>query len=129
MTHASIVKIDQMVNTFHLVVLRFMVEPTRTNRRVALGRHPLVAIGMALLQLPILRIAGINFFTAQKRPVSSKSIATLIAHPSAAGAAIAEYNGIGLELINHGPCPREVIIGRSEERRVGKECRSRWSPY
>jgi len=21
------------------------------------------------------------------------------------------------------------IIGRSEERRVGKECRSRWSPY
>ena len=24
-------------------------------------------------------------------------------------------------------CLRE--IGRSEERRVGKECRSRWSPY
>src|SRR5258707_12276974 len=23
----------------------------------------------------------------------------------------------------------EVIRGRSEERRVGKECRSRWSPY
>jgi hypothetical protein len=22
-----------------------------------------------------------------------------------------------------------VVIGRSEERRVGKECRSRWSPY
>ena len=22
-----------------------------------------------------------------------------------------------------------VLIGRSEERRVGKECRSRWSPY
>src|SRR3989442_11325784 len=22
-----------------------------------------------------------------------------------------------------------VILGRSEERRVGKECRSRWSPY
>jgi len=22
-----------------------------------------------------------------------------------------------------------VIVGRSEERRVGKECRSRWSPY
>ena len=30
---------------------------------------------------------------------------------------------------NAGPSilPREVI--RSEERRVGKECRSRWSPY
>ena len=24
---------------------------------------------------------------------------------------------------------RELAAGRSEERRVGKECRSRWSPY
>ena len=24
---------------------------------------------------------------------------------------------------------REVSLDRSEERRVGKECRSRWSPY
>src|SRR3712207_7015350 len=24
---------------------------------------------------------------------------------------------------------RDAITGRSEERRVGKECRSRWSPY
>ena len=24
---------------------------------------------------------------------------------------------------------REIIDDRSEERRVGKECRSRWSPY
>ena len=24
---------------------------------------------------------------------------------------------------------RKVHYGRSEERRVGKECRSRWSPY
>ena len=28
------------------------------------------------------------------------------------------------------PLVGEVVIGgRSEERRVGKECRSRWSPY
>src|SRR5438309_5536963 len=32
------------------------------------------------------------------------------------------------------PLPREDLehlhrLGRSEERRVGKECRSRWSPY
>ena len=26
-------------------------------------------------------------------------------------------------------CLGERVIGRSEERRVGKECRSRWSPY
>src|SRR6476646_11189751 len=24
---------------------------------------------------------------------------------------------------------RDAAVGRSEERRVGKECRSRWSPY
>ena len=26
-------------------------------------------------------------------------------------------------------CPRRAAASRSEERRVGKECRSRWSPY
>src|SRR6266498_5460311 len=31
----------------------------------------------------------------------------------------------GESIILHGP----VGVGRSEERRVGKECRSRWSPY
>ena len=25
--------------------------------------------------------------------------------------------------------PGDIIVVRSEERRVGKECRSRWSPY
>ena len=27
------------------------------------------------------------------------------------------------------PDGRTTFFGRSEERRVGKECRSRWSPY
>ena len=27
------------------------------------------------------------------------------------------------------PMVKEMIQDRSEERRVGKECRSRWSPY
>src|SRR3712207_1442854 len=26
-------------------------------------------------------------------------------------------------------CPGALLLNRSEERRVGKECRSRWSPY
>src|SRR5258705_1458674 len=29
----------------------------------------------------------------------------------------------------HLPQPRSPSVTRSEERRVGKECRSRWSPY
>ena len=27
------------------------------------------------------------------------------------------------------PAQEEIALPRSEERRVGKECRSRWSPY
>ena len=35
-----------------------------------------------------------------------------------------------LYVINNGhKCVMEVAQHRSEERRVGKECRSRWSPY
>ena len=30
---------------------------------------------------------------------------------------------------NRGPYVEIFAQGRSEERRVGKECRSRWSPY
>ena len=29
----------------------------------------------------------------------------------------------------YGPSPAARLAVRSEERRVGKECRSRWSPY
>ena len=32
------------------------------------------------------------------------------------------------ELVTH-PDREDIPVARSEERRVGKECRSRWSPY
>src|SRR5256885_15764176 len=36
----------------------------------------------------------------------------------------------GVDLVVHGQHGALVArLGRSEERRVGKECRSRWSPY
>src|SRR6266849_4230342 len=37
-----------------------------------------------------------------------------------------EYGGLGLTNLYYN---RALIIAGSEERRVGKECRSRWSPY
>src|SRR3989442_7051506 len=47
-----------------------------------------------------------------------------------------EYEGVGEVLMKAGSCfyqpPRirhRELKHRSEERRVGKECRSRWSPY
>src|SRR5260370_18635770 len=51
------------------------------------------------------------------------------------------FEGVDLLHIRHGPDPaiavvlrleplhQQVLALRSEERRVGKECRSRWSPY
>ena len=32
----------------------------------------------------------------------------------------------GVRVVDYGP---DAVLTRSEERRVGKECRSRWSPY
>src|ERR1039457_4462698 len=33
------------------------------------------------------------------------------------------------EMVRLSPAGRHIAVERSEERRVGKECRSRWSPY
>ena len=46
----------------------------------------------------------------------------------------ADGSVIPVTVIQAGPCPVvdkkvEARAERSEERRVGKECRSRWSPY
>ena len=38
------------------------------------------------------------------------------------------FNDINQELVDKGMAAY-AAKGRSEERRVGKECRSRWSPY
>src|SRR5256885_5788831 len=42
--------------------------------------------------------------------------------------AIIEQGRIG-QILSSKPYDRRAVIERSEERRVGKECRSRWSPY
>ena len=46
------------------------------------------------------------------------------------GNAIAKkFSENGYRVFNLSRTPAEGIESRSEERRVGKECRSRWSPY
>ena len=42
---------------------------------------------------------------------------------------IVEITNKGIELKNNAKDIPEEVKNRSEERRVGKECRSRWSPY
>ena len=40
-----------------------------------------------------------------------------------------EEETIGFVFPIYSWAPPEIVLNRSEERRVGKECRSRWSPY
>src|SRR5256885_10043739 len=46
--------------------------------------------------------------------------------PQFGAASVAEYDA---PRVPCGNTPPVVMTNRSEERRVGKECRSRWSPY
>ena len=40
-----------------------------------------------------------------------------------------KYDDVTVTVLSMGPPQADVMAERSEERRVGKECRSRWSPY
>ena len=43
---------------------------------------------------------------------------------------LTDSNGkVTIEKLTKGTLPIKITVLRSEERRVGKECRSRWSPY
>ena len=49
-------------------------------------------------------------------------------HPGAQRLRV-ERTQIGRRHVQHGLATNAAVAERSEERRVGKECRSRWSPY
>src|SRR6266700_7492138 len=75
---------------------------------------------------------GINRTVAQihallylsPRPLNAEEIAsTLAVARSNVSTSLRELQGWGIVRITH------LLGDRSEERRVGKECRSRWSPY
>src|SRR3989441_1057563 len=77
---------------------------------------------------------GTSFFLMIRRPPrSTLSPHTTLFRSLSAGSYsfIAHYNGDPNYTATDSPCePLEVTaLTRSEERRVGKECRSRWSPY
>ena len=60
-----------------------------------------------------------------------KSHAKIVAEPLEKGYGLTLGNSLRRILLSsiRGAAVTSIQIDRSEERRVGKECRSRWSPY
>src|SRR3712207_8222728 len=83
------------------------------------GKRYIGVIGMQPGSLPIFNIGGLLnglgvFFPA----MIERDEGYVVNTSSVAGVASAAWSGYGV-----------TKHARSEERRVGKECRSRWSPY
>ena len=53
----------------------------------------------------------------------------LLSHTAGISSRNIAYGKTSIQLINHIIVYAVRLLLRSEERRVGKECRSRWSPY
>src|SRR2546426_12721796 len=76
---------------------------------------------------PVLLIMGLGYPSVmwyRTRPVLAPRYRTLVL----------DNRGVGRSSMPPGPYPIALMASdaaavRSEERRVGKECRSRWSPY
>ena len=70
---------------------------------------------------------------SRRRVIKQAAALTLgVAAPSVlrVGSALAAYPDRAIKIVvPNTPGGPSDIIARSEERRVGKECRSRWSPY
>src|SRR2546430_13144452 len=75
------------------------------------GIRDLTVTGVQTCALPICNISPNNTTSGLRLPPQSKHTGTLLSN------------------LNSLTSCRDPHAKRSEERRVGKECRSRWSPY
>ena len=117
-----------------------MVSP---NPQIAAAQHlQLVASQQQLLAQQLSGAAWLNQTpsvsalppAAALTAASLTSVTNLSTLPPEAAAGVIPHAGVvgaagpgGLDLTS--PPPVLPVVKRSEERRVGKECRSRWSPY
>ena len=90
------------------------------------GHLPAVVAGYSLGEYSALVAAGVIEFRDAVPLVRLRATAMQEAVPSGVGAMAAILN-LDNEKV-HAACIEAALL-RSEERRVGKECRSRWSPY
>src|SRR3712207_9477750 len=106
--------------------------------------HPILSISLALILLFAL---GHNFAVGQEAEITglrpSVNDTSLTVEQVAGGLIspttmalldedtilVLEKDNGTVRVIEDGELQPEPLLDRSEERRVGKECRSRWSPY
>ena len=96
--------------------------------------------GVQTCALPILQMSLVLVHSTKRRVIRVGRLAGQYAKPRSSndetidGTTLPSYRGdlvndIEFSKIARTPNPNRSLRGRSEERRVGKECRSRWSPY
>jgi len=135
-THSTkyLIDLKDLMALFLLFFVLFLLLIAGAPIAVALGVSSLIFIALdGLPPVVVLHnmVNGINsfpliavpFFIMAGNLMNSSGITTKIF--TFASAAMGWMHG-GLGHVNVGA---SVIFARSEERRVGKECRSRWSPY
>src|SRR5256885_2774761 len=81
--------------------------------------------GVQTCALPILAFLSLVPLSEGVLLGSINIVAIMIAGRLLFAEKLAPMRVAGIVLVSIGV----AIVGRSEERRVGKECRSRWSPY
>src|SRR6267142_344762 len=89
---------------------------------------------------PAIRIRGENItvdfrgavlegISPDSAPDQATDTAIVVEYGRTVRIANARIRGYKIGILAHGTHGLELMQNRSEERRVGKECRSRWSPY
>src|SRR5260221_5527887 len=76
--------------------------------------HVLAIVGLILFPIPSLKVVGMT--------VLSIALGGL-------GTTVCYHRMLAHKTVKTNKFVEQFLIFRSEERRVGKECRSRWSPY
>src|SRR5574341_216867 len=101
-------------------------------RDLSVGRKIGVALAAALLILVVVGVASLRSTTATVQ--SGQQVAHALEVVATLEAAIGDLVDLqigarGFIITGDSAYLDPYRAGRSEERRVGKECRSRWSPY
>ena len=109
--HTAVIQVGQLIHRLDLAVLVLMIEPTWADARVTLAGTPRVAVGMARLQLLVLRVAGIDVLTAHEGPVCRVGIPLFVAHPAATRTTVREDDRIGLKPVHNAPSFGIVVVG------------------